>query len=1721
MAEINKLTDVFASVLAEGPLKLRDIRERAALVDERADLLPMHAVEQLLEFDERFTSSGEFWQLTPDAPVPGAKSGTTGTLPEEVSAPHVETFADFVVLDVEATDPEPSKAELIEVAAIKVRDWEIVDTFVSLVFCEEIPLQVSTLTGILPTDLRTAPGSADVIHNLATFVGGLPILGQNVRYDVAVIQRVDPSFEPSLLLEVLELAHIVYPQATGRTLVELAALTGVEVPEAHRALADCETVLQVAKRLVDTLNAPTDLSDFIRSILRRGRNPWSGLLRATAVQEPHVDAIQRSGAPWLRHLDEGQPARAPTSAEVFGPTGLLAQVSRDVDFRPAQLEMAETVESALAEGQRLMVEAPTGTGKTYAYLVPGLRAASETGRPIWISTNTKALQTQLQGDFARLKDAGVIDGDLAVLKGKDNYVCTRDLFAAASDDLDPRAAVEVATILSLLWTSGEGEIGEATDFWLINSYPEAAQIKNELRLNPATCDGANCEFVSVCPYYTARRHASAASAVAVNHALLITAFADENPPQISGLIIDEAHTLEDAATSALTVELDPRSINAWLNQLIDSRSSSGLLRNVGRAFGFSAREDPSFASGSESVRRAKSAIQTFTDRLTTYLGEFVGRPDFGDYAISHRFRVGVDDNRYLFLEARQALFTFAEISKQIMDALRELLALSAEREAIDGFNGSALRRRLRAEAARADELVELALQLLVLSNDEYVTYATWEASDGEFPALTVTRVPVDVSPVLEGVYDRVPVVIATSATLSIGGSFAFMRSRLAATDFSEHQVQETFDYAKQASLILTRHLPAPVSSNEEEFVEAVADTAIAAIGTARGGTLGLFTSRKRLAAAFARTEPGVRFEGLELRAQLPRTSNRELAAWFRESEDASLFGLRSFWQGFDAPGESLRLLLVEKLPFPSPADPVFAARSGRIEASGADPFYDYAVPLTALALKQGFGRLIRTRTDQGVAVILDRRVRTGLSYQAEILGSLPTDIPTRFPVDETEFLKMLAADLKMEPRLDLATGVGPLSAVLDLQRTTARDTENPVELSRALKEVQNLFQIEAFRPGQEELIRAVVGEKRDVVGILPTGSGKSLIYQAASMILDGVGLVITPLVALMKDQVDRLRHDYGFKWAYALYGGQSASDRDAVLDAVRAGGCRLLYVSPERLRDPSLLRTLANARITFVAVDEAHCVSAWGHDFRPDFLTIVSSIARLPNATDAPRIALTATAPDEILHDIQKQLQLRDPLVIRGSVDRPNIHFSVIKCRTRKEKRSELLRVALAYEDAPGVVYCATRNDAESAAALLSSHGVSARHYHAGMPPEQRQAVQDMFMSDQVRIICATNAFGLGIDKPDIGFVVHWSLPLSLESYVQEAGRAARDPRTTGSAVLIWTSSDIQTLRRLANSSMPTIEDLEKLQRDIATLPAPYVTLEDLARRTGFDDIAIRVGIHLLEQGGAISQGPDVAAKAFIAIPNSMSRIRSRFGDETAEKVAAVSSAIDVSAPGRGIVDMISAAARIGTDAADLEQTLLELAEQEALGYRPIQRAMNLQPGNGDWDRGSVETRLTALRRSSFRRLDEIQRYAEKNRCRRAQILAHFGEAPAECSSCDICTGVPPELAKVPPSRYRDVSVVTEQAASAIFGIVREASRFGSPLSRNSFVKGLKGTSRFGSYEISQVLQRSRWFGSLRYLTETEINEAIDTLIERGRILAVEHETRDGDTYIGLDVTLR
>lgn len=365
-------------------------------------------------------------------------------------------------------------------------------------------------------------------------------------------------------------------------------------------------------------------------------------------------------------------------------------------------------------------------------------------------------------------------------------------------------------------------------------------------------------------------------------------------------------------------------------------------------------------------------------------------------------------------------------------------------------------------------------------------------------------------------------------------------------------------------------------------------------------------------------------------------------------------------------------------------------------------------------------------------------------------------------------------------------------------------------------------------------------------------------------------------------------------------------------------------------------------------------------------------------------------------------------------------------------------------------------------------------------------------MSDQVRVVCATNAFGLGIDKPDVAFVAHWAIPFSLDTYFQEAGRAARDPSISGSAVLLWAPSDARLIDRLLQSTLPDVADLEKLETYIQALVHPYATLEEGARATGMDEVAVRVGVHLLHRFGAIRQGLDVAARAFVTIPSSYERIAERFGETTAARVREIAAVAGMSAASRRVIDLMDVATTMGVDPVELEGRLLDLVEREVIGYRPVAKAMALEHLRSDWDRASVAASLTRLRRSSFDRLEGMLAYARSRSCRRYQLLAHFDEAaPDRCDRCDQCRGEPEALASVDSIRYADVDVVTEPVAQAIMGLVREVSRLGATPGRGSFIRGLKGVRRWRTYETPAVLQRSRHFGALAYLSPTEIGEAI------------------------------
>ena len=377
--------------------------------------------------------------------------------------------------------------------------------------------------------------------------------------------------------------------------------------------------------------------------------------------------------------------------------------------------------------------------------------------------------------------------------------------------------------------------------------------------------------------------------------------------------------------------------------------------------------------------------------------------------------------------------------------------------------------------------------------------------------------------------------------------------------------------------------------------------------------------------------------------------------------------------------------------------------------------------------------------------------------------------------------------------------------------------------------LKRYFGHDAFRPGQEALVDALLAGG-DVLGIMPTGAGKSVCYQVPALLLTGVTLVISPLISLMKDQVAALR-SAGIPAAFL---NSSLTPRQLELATSRAvqGEYRVIYVAPERLEAPSFLRFARGARIALIAVDEAHCVSQWGQDFRPSYLRIRDFVDSLPQRP--PLGAFTATATSRVRTDIVRLLGLRHPLEITTGFDRPNLFFEVL---TPASRDRALLEILSRQEGRCGIVYCATRKNVEAVALLLQENGFEAARYHAGLSDEERRQSQEDFQYDRVQVMVATNAFGMGIDKSNVRFVVHYNMPLSMEAYYQEAGRAGRDG-APAECVLLFSRQDIVTGRWLIehgepNDSLTAAEQQEKRRQDIVRLNrmADYCTQTGCLRR--------------------------------------------------------------------------------------------------------------------------------------------------------------------------------------------------------------------------------------------------------------------------------------------------
>ena len=353
--------------------------------------------------------------------------------------------------------------------------------------------------------------------------------------------------------------------------------------------------------------------------------------------------------------------------------------------------------------------------------------------------------------------------------------------------------------------------------------------------------------------------------------------------------------------------------------------------------------------------------------------------------------------------------------------------------------------------------------------------------------------------------------------------------------------------------------------------------------------------------------------------------------------------------------------------------------------------------------------------------------------------------------------------------------------------------------------LKQYFGHSAFRPGQEALIDALL-DGRDVLGVMPTGAGKSVCYQIPALMLPGITLVISPLISLMKDQVAALRQA-GVAAAY-INSSLSYAQYLEVLRRAKGGAYKIIYVAPERLSTEGFLAFAESAELSLLAVDEAHCVSQWGQDFRPSYLKIAEFCAALPQRP--PVGAFTATATDEVKRDIVKLLELREPLELTTGFDRPNLYFSV---ETPGSKDVWLNAFVAERREQSGIVYCATRKNVEKVCENLQRRGFAATRYHAGLEDEERRANQEDFLYDRARVMVATNAFGRGIDKSNVSYVVHYNMPKNIESYYQEAGRAGRDGAKAECA-LLYAPNDVRTAKFLIENSEEN-ESLTEKEREV------------------------------------------------------------------------------------------------------------------------------------------------------------------------------------------------------------------------------------------------------------------------------------------------------------------
>lgn len=563
-------------------------------------------------------------------------------------------------------------------------------------------------------------------------------------------------------------------------------------------------------------------------------------------------------------------------------------------------------------------------------------------------------------------------------------------------------------------------------------------------------------------------------------------------------------------------------------------------------------------------------------------------------------------------------------------------------------------------------------------------------------------------------------------------------------------------------------------------------------------------------------------------------------------------------------------------------------------------------------------------------------------------------------------------------------------------------------MNQAVDVLKKYWNYDAFRPLQQEIIETILAGK-DALALLPTGGGKSICFQVPAIVMDGVCIVVSPLIALMKDQVDQLKRR-NIK-AEAVYSGMHFKDIERIMDNIILGDTKLLYISPERLMSPKAMDKIMQMKLSFIAVDEAHCVSQWGHDFRPTYLNVRNLREAFPNI---PMLAVTATATRDVVKDIIHQLELRDPEIFKSGFSRPNLSYSVIREEGKFQRLTQLL------EKVPGtaLVYVRNRKLTRETAVFLQQKGISADNYHAGLDAEERFRKQDDWIKNKIRVMVCTNAFGMGIDKPDVRLVVHLDVPDTLEAYFQEAGRAGRDGRKSF-AIILYNENDIKALEKNFELSYPEIEKIRSIYHalgsylQLATGAGEGVSFDfDISvfsRNFGFEPATTAAALRVMERSGVMVLSESIFNPPKLVINAERSELyQFQMQNPMYEKLLTCILRLHQGIFRQPVIlDENRLCFMMNINAAKLHEMLSYLNMIGLINYYPrkdVPQITFLEPRVEAKYLNIDLAKYQFLKKRAGEKLKSVVKYLEQPVCRDVQLLEYFDEISGKtCGICDIC----------------------------------------------------------------------------------------------------------------------